>query len=152
MGPLVFALETKAQDEKADYWTLISLAEMRVLTAEVAQQVTRAYRKALTASRRNQFYLQSSLGQLEILQSLDMRGEFVQAGINAINEELRRIRKEIVTEETTAKKGKVEPVVAAPAPKNQGMVFLFTGYMISNPKKKENQFPPEKEKDIRDAI
>jgi hypothetical protein len=32
------------------------------------------------------------------------------------------------------------------------MVFLFTGYMISNPRKKENHFPPEKESDIKAAI
>jgi hypothetical protein len=32
------------------------------------------------------------------------------------------------------------------------MVLLFTGYMISNPRKKEDQFPAEKEKDIREAI
>ncbi len=151
-GALVFALETKALDETADYWTLISLAELRVLTAEVTQQVTRAYRKALTASRRREFYLQSSLGQLEILQSLDMRGEFVQAGISALNEELRRIHKEMVAEEANAKKGKVEAVVEVKPPKNQGMVFLFTGYMINNPSKKECQFPPEKEKDIKEAI
>jgi len=149
-GSLIFALETKAQDEKADYWTLISLAELRVLTAEVTQQVTRAYRKALTASRRNQFFLQSSLAQLEILQSLDMRGEFVQTGINVINEELRRIRKEVVAEE--AKKGKVETIIDPKAPKQEGMVFLFAGYMISNPEKRENQFPPEKENEIRGAI
>jgi hypothetical protein len=35
---------------------------------------------------------------------------------------------------------------------NQGMVLLFTGYMISNPRKKENQFPPEKESEIKEAI
>jgi tetratricopeptide (TPR) repeat protein len=151
-GSLIFALETKAQDEKADYWTLISLAELRVLTAEVTQQVTRAYRKALTASRRNQFYLQSSLAQLEMLRSLDICGEFVQTGINVIDEELRRIRKEIVAEETTAKKGKVEVNHDAKSSANQGMVFLFTGYMISNPRKKENQFPPEKETEIKEAI
>jgi tetratricopeptide (TPR) repeat protein len=149
-GSLIFALETKADDEKADYWTLISLAELRVLTAQVTPQVTRAYRKALTASRRNQFFLQSSLAQLEILKSLDMRAEFVQAGINVIEEELRRIRKELVAEE--AKKGKVEAVIKAQAPRNEGMVFLFTGYMISNPQKKENHFPPEKESEIKEAI
>ncbi|HEX2996779.1 MAG TPA: tetratricopeptide repeat-containing protein [Anaerolineales bacterium] len=152
-GALLFALETRAQEETADYWTLISLAELRVLTAEVTQQVTRSYRKALTASRRNQFNLQSSLAQLEILQSREMRGEFVQAGINAINEELMRIRREVAApEKADAKKEKITAVVDARTPKNQGMVFLFTGYMISNPKKKENQFPPEKEKDIREAI
>jgi tetratricopeptide (TPR) repeat protein len=151
-GSLIFALETKAQDEKADYWTLISLAELRVLTAEVTQQVTRAYRKALTASRRNQFYLQSSLAQLEMLRSLDICGEFVQTGINVIDEELRRIRKEKVAEEATTKKGKVEVIHDVDSQANQGMVLLFTGYMISNPRKKENQFPPEKESEIKEAI
>ncbi|HSB02194.1 MAG TPA: TRAFs-binding domain-containing protein [Anaerolineales bacterium] len=154
-GALVFALETQAREEMADYWALISLAELRVLTAEVTRQVTRAYRKALTASRRNQFYLQSSLAQLEILQSLDMRGEFVQAGINVINEELRRIRKEKAVEEPDGGKKKIE-IIKDTKPSKQdgqeGLVLLFTGYMISNPRKQEDQFPPEKEKDVRDAI
>ncbi|MEO8354564.1 MAG: tetratricopeptide repeat-containing protein [Chloroflexota bacterium] len=150
-GSLIFALETKAKDEKADYWTLISLADLRILTAEVTQEVTRAYRKGLTASRRNQFFLQSSLGQLEILGQLDMRAEFVQAGIDVIRDELMRIRRETVAEESQPKRGKLE--AAKPEPKKRGgMVFLFTGYMISNPRKKENQFPPEKEGDIRSAI
>lgn len=153
-GALTFALETKAQDEKADYWTLISLADLRIFTAAVIQQVTRSYRKALTASRRNQFYLQSSLSQLEILQSLELRGEYVQAGINVIKEELSRIRKERLIEEASQKKGRPEPVAAVaekPKPRD-GLVFLFSGYMISNSRKKENHFPPEKEQDIKDAI
>ena len=149
-GSLIFALETKADDEKADYWTLISLAELRVLTAQVTQQATRAYRKALTASRRNQFFLQSSLAQLDMLNLLDLRSEFVQAGINVINEELKRIRKELLAEES--KNGKAEPAVAAQKPKNEGLVFLFTGYMISNPRKRENHFPTEKEREIKEAI
>jgi tetratricopeptide (TPR) repeat protein len=150
-GSLLFALETRSRDEMADYWTLISLAELRVLTAEVLQQVVRAYRKALTASRRNQFYLQSSLGQLEILRSLEMRAEFVQAGMDVINEEIKRIRKE-VTDETGAGKKKAVIAPESKSPTREGMVLLFTGYMISNPRKKENQFPPEIEKDIREAI
>src|ERR1041385_7730275 len=36
---LTFALGARAEDEKADYWALISLAELHVLTAEVPQQV-----------------------------------------------------------------------------------------------------------------
>jgi len=151
-GSLLFALETKAQDEKAHYWTLISLAELHVLTAEVLQQVSRAYRKALTASRRNQFYLQSSLDQLEILHSLEMRAEYVQAGMNVINEELRRIRKEIQMEETGAKAARLKPITEATAPENEGMVFLFTGYMISNTHKKDDHFPAHKEHEIKAAI
>ncbi|HET9911682.1 MAG TPA: tetratricopeptide repeat-containing protein [Anaerolineales bacterium] len=151
-GSLIFALESQARNEAADYWTLVSLAELRVLTAEVTQQVTRAYRKALTASRRNQFYLQSSLAQLEMLKSLDMCCDFVEAGINVINEELRRIRKEKAAEEKVAEKKKAEVTVQKQPAGPEGMVLLFTGYMINNPGKKENQFPPEKEKDIREAI
>jgi tetratricopeptide (TPR) repeat protein len=146
-GSLIFALETKAQDPLADYWTLVSLAELRVLTADVIQQVTRAYRKALTASRRNQFYLQSSLRQLEMLHSLNMRDEFVRAGINAIKEEIKRNQKEVTAEGNRGKREKsVKPK------KGQGLIFLFTGYMINNPRKKENHFPPDKEKDIKAAI
>ncbi len=149
-GALLFGLESRARTENADYWTLISLAELRVLTAEVQQQVTRSYRKALTASRRNQFYIQSSLAQLEILRLLNLREDFVHAGINALTEELMRIRKETGTPESHYKE-RLEPVKVE-SKKRDGMVFLFTGYMISNSKKKENHFPPEKEEEIRAAI
>ena len=146
LGSLVFALETKTKDEKADYWAFISLGELLVLTANIPQQVARAYRKALTASRRNQFSLQSSLAQLEILQSLEFRPELVQAGMDVIREELRRIRKEMHGDETETQKPDKQ------APEQKGMVFLFTGYMVSNDQKEGNQFPPEIEADIQSAI
>lgn len=146
-GTLIFALETNARDERADYWTLISLSDLHVLTAAVTQEVVRATRKALTASRGNQFFLQSSLGQLQILKSLEMREEFVTAAMTIINEELRRLRKE-----RTEEAGKDKKVVAETPKKREGLVFLFTGYMINNARKKENNFPPEKEQDIRAAV
>ena len=150
-GSLLFSLESKAQEDSADYWTLASLAELRVLTADVVQQVTRAYRKALTATRRNLFFLQSSLRQLEVLHSLDMRSEFVHAGLTTIKEEIRRIQKEVAgSEGPKSSKGKIEKVEKPQ--KGSGMVFLFTGYMINHPKKKEENFPPEKEPEIRAAI
>ena len=147
-GSLVFALDTLIDEEKADYWTLVSMAELKVLTAKTVSEVVRRYRKALTASRRNTFFLQSSLAQLEMLTSLEMRSEFVDAGIQVIQEELRRMRKDEEAEalEVTGK-GKAEN----PAQQN-GYVFLFTGYMINNPKKKESHFPLEKEHDIKKAI
>ncbi|MEJ5225662.1 MAG: TRAFs-binding domain-containing protein, partial [Anaerolineales bacterium] len=140
---LIFSLESKSQDEKVDYWTLVSRAELYVLTADRIQRVTRAYRKALTAARRNLFFLQSSLRQLEMLQALDMRSEFVLAGIQVIRDEMARLRKE------------ESPAGSAQKPltsKAEGNVFLFTGYMISNARKKEHHFPPEKEQDLREAI
>ncbi|HEU4746397.1 MAG TPA: tetratricopeptide repeat-containing protein [Anaerolineales bacterium] len=144
-GSLVFALETKTKAENADYWAFISLGELLVLTAEVTQQVSRAYRKALTASRGNQFRLQSSLAQLEILRSLGMRGEFVQAGIDVISEELKRIRRDLYDDA-----GETGSSDASPQP--EGMVFLFTGYMVDNDRKQENRFPPEMEDQIKAAV
>jgi len=148
-GALVFALEAYIDTDRADYWTLVSMADLRVLTAKNIQEVTRAYRKALTASRRNTFFLQSSLSQLEMLQSLDMRAEYVQAGIQVIKDELRRMRKE---EDTEDKEKGGAGKKAEEHKHREGYVFLFTGYMINNAKKKDNHFPPEKEKDIRKAI
>ena len=143
-GSLAFALETKAEDEKADYWTLVSLAELRVLISKSVQDVTRSYRKALTASRRNTFFLQSSLSQLEILRALAMRPEFVQAGINVLQEELRRMRKEDKTE-SGAKQGKTKQ-------KPEGQVFLFTGYMVDNATDEERHFAADKEDEVREAL
>src|SRR5258706_3728626 len=97
------------------------MAELKVLTAKKTNEVVRGYRKALTASRRNTFFLQSSLAQLEMMKSLEMRSEFVEAGIQVIQEEMRRMRKEDVLESGDKK---------ADEPKHrEGNVFLFTGYM-----------------------
>ncbi len=35
-GTLIFSLESRTRDENVDYWTLISLSELRVLTTELA--------------------------------------------------------------------------------------------------------------------
>jgi hypothetical protein len=46
----------------------------------------------------------------------------------------------------------METTIETKAANNEGMVFLFTGYMIANPRKKEHHFPPEKETEIKGAI
>jgi len=140
-GALEFALETFAEDENADYWTLVSLAELRVLTADKPIKVTRAYRKALIASRRNEFFLTSSLGQLEMLQLLDIRPEFVSAGIEAINDELDRLAQKDESEND----GEDEEVTAE-------QVFIFEGYTVDPSGSGRNLFPEEKEDEVRAAI
>jgi tetratricopeptide (TPR) repeat protein len=148
-GTLVFLLETRTREANADYWTLVSLSELRVLTTDSQQEVNRAYRKALTASRRNLFSLQSSLGQLEMLQLLGLRPEFVRAGINILKDEMERIRRE------KALHGEQPRKPSSPArghKKRERLVFLFTGYMVSHSGKSEDQFPPEKEGQLRVAI
>jgi tetratricopeptide (TPR) repeat protein len=141
---LLFALETQSKDETADYWTLVSLAELQVMTAVQIQAVTRAYRKALIAARRNLFSVQSSLDQLKMLESLHMRAEFVSAGIGVLQDELNRLR----AEEGGAK----ENGHKSEKKQEAGNVFLFTGYMVSNPQKEGDEFPPERERDVRSAI
>jgi len=143
-GALIFALESKTEDDKADYWTLISLAELRVLTAENTSSVVRAYRKALTASRRNLFFLNSSLAQLEILKALGLRDEFVRVGINTIKEEIARTATDENQQQPLAKK--------RTSKKLDGRAFLFTGYMIDYAGKDKKTFPADKEKDIRKEI
>jgi tetratricopeptide (TPR) repeat protein len=145
-GSLVFALETKSEDERADYWTLISLAELRILTADNTQNIVRAFRKALTASRRNQAYLQTSLNQLEILQSLDLRVEYAQEGMKVIRDELQRINQESGIFSSLAQ------VKAKAASKRPGKVFLFAGYMVNHQGKEQDTFPKEKETQIRAEI
>lgn len=144
-GALIFALETKVEDDNADYWTLISLAELRVLTADNIPNVVRSYRKALTASRRNLFYLQTSHSQLEILHALEMRGEYVKAAIQILEEEMARIGKDSFTGNLT-KSGKRK----AKTPDKQ--TFLFAGYMVDHPKKDKKTFPAEREADLRNEI
>ena len=141
-GALEFALETFAEQEDVDYWTLVSLAELRVLSSAKPMMVTRAYRKALIASRRNQFYLQSALGQLEMLKSINMRPEFVQAGIDAINDELHRFSQQ---EDQEHSEDDQQEVTAR-------QVFLFEGYTVDPKGSKRNLFPSNKEDEVRKAI
>lgn len=141
-GALIFGLEEKAEDENADYWTLISLAELRVLTADNVSSVVRAYRKALTGSRRNLFFLNSSLEQLEMLSALGVRDEYVKVGMDTIKEEIARSN---LDENQQSSKKKTSP-------KKTGRAFIFTGYMIDFPGKDKKTFPADKENEIRHEI
>jgi len=144
-GTLEFALDAQAANPNADYWTLVSLAELHALTSESIQRIVRAYRKAMTASRRNVFFIQSPIQQLEILQSLGMRPEHVSAGIKVLKEELARIHKEEYAEEAED----VEKV--AEHDHSDGRVFLFSGYLL-NGHKDGGCLPATLEEDVRNEI
>lgn len=142
---LVFGLESKMQieSEKNDYWTLVSYAELKLLTTHDIDAIVRAYRKSITASRRNLFFLYSSLAQLEILKDLGMRTKLVNAVINLIKEEIQRVDsgdQHLSAEEKT--KGK----------SLNGRAILFTGYMVDYAGKDKKTLPPEKETELRQEI
>ncbi len=141
-GSLQFALEALARDERSDYWTLVSLAELRVMVAERPRQVTRAYRKALIAARKNVFFLDSSLHQLRMLKSLDMRPQFVEAGEKILTEEIRRIQKD---------EHSAEPDVS-PSPASEVLSFLFIGHSLDKPGSTIKRFPPDLETEVRRHI
>lgn len=143
-GTLEFALEIQAANPSADYWTLVSLAELYVLTSESIQRVVRAYRKAMTASRQSAFFLESSIQQLEILKSLEIRPEYVSAGIKILKEELARIHQEEYVEES-------EDIKESDDHSHTNRVFLFAGYKLNNGDEK-GCFPAEIEENIRTEI
>ncbi len=139
-GALSFALESRADDVKADYWTLVSLAELRVLTSTTQSGVERAYRKALPAARRNLSSLQSSIDQLKILAALGMRQEYVQIAMETLIEEIQRTDKDAVLASRSRTK---QP---------SGQVFLFAGYMVDHPGKEQQTFPARREEQIYNEI
>lgn len=144
---LIFGLDSRIQidGEKTDYWTLISLAELRLLVADNIADIVRAYRKAITASRRNFFFLNSTLGQLEILQALDFRPEFVATAIQLVEEEIARVASGDVDGASVSRKSSR----TKPAP---GRSFLFSGYMIDHSGKQKRTFPLDKEDEVRNDI
>jgi tetratricopeptide (TPR) repeat protein len=148
-GTLTFALSSRIDEDDADYWLLVSMAELKVLTSKNVSEVVSAYRKAISTSRRNVFYLKASMTQLEMLRNIDIRTEYVDAGFRVLQDELRRITRE-EGEEESAKLGVKKSSDAAR--KGEGNVFVFSGYMVANPAKATRQFLPEKEKDIKQAI
>lgn len=138
-GAVQFALEDKAEQDTTNYWALVSLAELQVSIADDPVKVSRAYKKALTAARKNVYNLKSALSQLRLLQSLGFRPDYVQAGIDAIKGELGRIHHE---EETIDLGDFPDPP----------QVFIFSGHPIDPPGRAELRFPPAMEKETRDRI
>ncbi len=137
-GAIQFVLESVTQKDSTDFWSLASLADLYVYIADDPIRVTRAYKKALTAARKNVFNLRSSLGQLQLLQSIGFRPEHVQAGIDVIKGEINRI----IQEEDE------ESGVSSAPPK----VFVFAGHTIDRPGQAESIFPSGMEREVRTEI
>jgi hypothetical protein len=115
------------------------------MTSDSIPRIVRAYRKAMTASRQNVFFLESSIQQLEILQALDMRPEYVEAGIKILKEELARIHKEEYDE------GTEDVEEATEHDHDAGRVFLFSGYLL-NGREDGGVFPAKLEDEVKREI
>ena len=144
---LQFCLESKINldQEKTDYWTLVSLAELHLFTSTDLTEVLRSYRKAVTAVRRDLFSLRSSLQQLETIHALGIRTEYVSACIKMFKDEIKYA--------STGDAGNVIQVDMRPGAKRKGgRALIFCGYMIDFAGKDKKSFPPEKENEIRQEI
>ncbi|OQY35966.1 MAG: hypothetical protein B6243_04105 [Anaerolineaceae bacterium 4572_5.2] len=156
-GTLEFALENLAKDDASDYWTLVSLADLKVMIAENPKEAKRAYKKALTAARKNIFYLESSIEQLNTLNLLALRPEYVDVGIQVLKDEIRRIRKEEPEEEmaatdVAAKNAGAKKKATEEKDSEPGRVYLFSGHKIDKSTQSEKRFLPEMEKEARKRI
>ena len=134
----IFALD----GDKVDYWSLVSIADLRLLTSNDEAEVIRSYRKAITALRRDLFSLRSSLAQLETIRLLGVRVGYVSQCIELIRDEIRQIS----TGDSFS--ADVRPGSKATG----GRAILFTGYMVDYQGKDKKNFPMEKESDIRQEI
>lgn len=145
---LEFCLENRLDidQEKADYWSLVSLAELRLFTSNDIAEVLRAYRKAVTAVRRDLFSLRSSLEQLEVIRALGIRTEYVSACIKMFKEEIKYA--------STGDAGNVIQVDnLRRGTKNKGArALIFSGYMVDFTGKEKKAFPADKENEIRQEI
>lgn len=144
---LQFCLESKLsiEQDKADYWALVSLAELRLFTSDDVAEAVRSYRKALTILRRDLFSLRSSLQQLETIRSLGIRVEYVTACIKLIKEEIRHA--------SIGDTGNASFAENRPGNKPaDGRALVFTGYMVNHPGKDKRFFPADKQSEIKNEI
>ncbi len=140
-GAVQFSLEHSAQRNRNDFWVFASLGDLAVLIADRPRQVIRAYRKSLAIGGKNKFSILSVLAQLELLEKLAFRPEFVEAGIQVLRGALAKLEPEVETKED-----------GAAVPQDPPHVFFFSGHMIDAKSRPEPRFPPEMEGEARRKI
>ncbi|HEY9604812.1 MAG TPA: tetratricopeptide repeat-containing protein [Allocoleopsis sp.] len=136
-GAVQFSLETAVT--KDDYWVFVSLGDLAVCTGQDPKQVTRAYKKALTLAGKSKFALRSTLNQLELLDLLAFRPDYVKAGIAVVRAELDQFEDQ-------------EQAIAFHADRQPSQVLLFSGHMIDRPERAQPRFPAAMESEARQRI
>ncbi len=138
-GAVQFALEQGVKQNQNDFWAFASLGDLAVNTATRPQVVTRAYRKALALGAESRYKVQSVLGQLQLLQALNFRPNYVQAGIAVLQEALDKM-------------GTVKDYDVNSSDHDPVQVFLCAGHMIDRPGRPDPRFPAEMEEEVRQRI
>jgi tetratricopeptide (TPR) repeat protein len=135
IGPMAGALRFGAQGEPDPtqyFWSYTTLADLEVLVG-TPQTVTDAYKEAIAKNERDWFALNSSRGQLQLLQDLGFRPETVGAGLAVFDRAIGRLSKP---------EDRWEP----------RQVFLFSGHRMDAPDRQPPRFPAAKEVAAAQAI
>jgi tetratricopeptide (TPR) repeat protein len=117
------------RSEQEDVWFDITCADLRCLTLTRPERVAQAYRTAF--HKIDPFSYESAAQQLQMLQTLGVRKDNVQAAVQEIT----------VLRPTAERKEKKEP-----------HVLLFTGHMIDQDDREQPRFPAAKESAVRQEI
>ena len=119
-GAVRFAAECEEDPEEL-YWARASLGDLQILTG-TPQSTEAAYKAAVAINRNNWFALDSSRGQLLLLQELGFAEDNVQAAIAVFDRALARL-----------------PMPGCEWEPRR--VFLFSGHMVDAPDRQIPRFP-----------
>jgi len=137
-GAVQYSIEQAVKKNPTDFWALASLGDLAVCTAESPAAATRAYKKALAVGGKDQFSIHSVISQLEILESLAFRPDFVGVSLDLLRKAIDKLKSEEIESHETEQ----DPV----------QIFLFAGHMIDQVDRLEPRFPPAMEDEAREKI
>jgi len=137
MGAVKFTLNEALKNNPDDFWAAASLADMTIHTAKTPDEVTGVYRYALNSSQKTPAAVFSVLEQLELLQKLGYRPDFVAAGLRLTQPALEAMPR---------------PDGTSLPDSTPGQVFIFSGHMIDQPDRPEPRFPPTMEPEARQKL
>ena len=153
---LTFSLETRIRHGKADYQTLVALAELCAMTSSSPQEIRQSYRQALMGTRRTQFRMQSSLRQLRMLQELGLPGLCLEAGIQELLAELEPSPSEKGASPSLAEALDVNVLLENQPERQERKVFLFNGdtgsASASQPASWDERFVDQIQKQIQEGF
>lgn len=138
-GAMQFCLESTAQKDSNDFWVFASFGDLAICVAQEPKQVERAYKKACTLPGKSKFALQTMVTQLELLERLNFRPDYVRAGINVLKAEYERFEHQ-------------EKAVRVHIDHEPAQVFLFAGHMIDQPSRLQPRFPAAMETEALQRI
>jgi tetratricopeptide (TPR) repeat protein len=122
LGGVRWAVSSALEASPKDYWARATLAELSLLSAELAT-VNKDWRAAVAAADRDWFALDSSRQTLLLLSDLGFRPAETAAALRIVEAELAR---------------SIQPFVPR-------QVLLFSGHMMDRPDRADPRFPPAME-------